>query len=94
MATYASVVSMTQNATVRNQVKVAIQEVSQYITDGNGGQPLSINKLTNAFLALRNPDQFIDWFIFSVCLDTNVQAAQTDANIKAVIDAKWNKILG
>lgn len=93
--TYAQIVARTQNATVRNQVEAAIQEVAQFVLDGNGGAPLTINQLTNSFLAKRNPLQFIDWFIFAVALDTNVQAdgaTPTDAHIRAVIDAKWKQI--
>jgi len=92
---YATVVAFTKNQTYRDQVEAALQEVSQFILDGNGGVPLSVNQLTNAFLNKRNPLQFIDWFIFAVAQDATIQADganPTDAHIRAVIDAKWKQV--
>jgi hypothetical protein len=93
--TYAQVVAWTQNTAYRDQVKVAIQEVAQYMVEGNGGFAMSVNQLTSAFNAKRNPNQYIDWFVFYVASDATVQAdgaTPTDAHIKTVVDAKRMEI--
>ncbi len=89
--TYAEVDTLVNDATFQVRVKAAIQEVSRYIMAGPA-VVFTPNQITNAYLAARNPNQFVSWFSYQVAMDSGVQASVTDATVKAAVDTLWPKI--
>lgn len=89
--TYAQIDALVKDPTFQIRVKYAIQETAKFVI-GGPAIPFTINQITNAFLAIRNPDQFVFWFAGQVALDPAVQVAVTDATVKAAIDGLWQRI--
>lgn len=95
MATvYELELTRTQGAKLRAQVTTAIAHAAIYVL--GGGSQYNRNHETHAENANRNPASYIDYFIWDVLRDATVAAAhasvadsQTDAQVQAVVDAKW-----
>jgi hypothetical protein len=88
--TYEELLTASENTHLRNQIKIAITLAATYIL--NGGSPNNANHEIHAARAYQNPDSYISYFIWDVINDATVNAAypnQTDASVRAVVDAKW-----
>lgn len=90
---YLNILAATKDEALRNQITVAIAQTATYIL--NGGSPNNRNHELHAENAIKNPASYIDAFIWPVVADPTVSGAyplQTDAQVKAVVDAQWPRI--
>jgi hypothetical protein len=93
LTTYADKYAATQDTDLRKQVSIAVALAADYIL--GGGSLNNKGHETNAENAIKSPPLFVDQFIWFVVTDSMVASnypAQTDAQVRAVIDAKWPRL--